>query len=53
MFALLEIPSHGKRFSRKDRSKRCRFLSATVHELKKVCQTCLVGKPLRVSLPLI
>ena len=52
-FALLEIPSRGKRFSRKDRSKRCRFLSATVHELKKVCQTCLVGKPLRVSLPLI
>ena len=28
------------------------FLSATVHELKKVCEICLVGKSLRVSLPL-
>ena len=28
------------------------FLSASVHELKKVCEICLVGKSLRVSLPL-
>ena len=49
---MLEIPSRGKRFSLQDRSQRCLFLSATVHELKKVCEICLVGKSLRVSLPL-
>ena len=51
-FALLEIPSRGKWFSLQDRSERCLFLSATVHELKKVCEICLVGKSLQVSLPL-
>ena len=51
-FALLEIPSQGKQFSRQDRFERCLFLSATVHELKKVCEICLVRKSLRVSLPL-
>ena len=51
-FALLEIPSQGKRFSLQDRSERCLFLSATVHELKKMCEIWLVGKSLRVSLPL-
>ena len=30
-FALLEIPSQGKRFSLQDRSEKCLFLSATVH----------------------
>ena len=34
-FALLEIPSRGKRFSLQDRSERCLFLRATVLELKK------------------
>ena len=43
-FTLLEIPSRGKRFYLQDRSERCLFLSATVHELKKVCEICLVGK---------
>ena len=51
-FALLEIPSLGKQFSLQDRFERCLFLSATVHELKKVCEICLVGKSLGVSLPL-
>ena len=51
-FASLEIPSRGKRFSLQDRSERSLFLSATVHELKKVCEICVVEKSLRVSLPL-
>ena len=48
-FALLEIPSQRKRFSLQDRSL---FPSAAVLDLKKVCEICLVGKSLRVSLPL-
>ena len=51
-FALLEIPSRDKRFSLQDRSEKCLFLSATVCELKKVCNICLVGKALRLSLSL-
>ena len=51
-FALLEIPSRKKRFFLQDRSERCLFLSATMHELKKVCEIFLIGKSLRVSLPL-
>ena len=31
----------------------CLILSAFVHELKKLCEICLVGISLRVSLPLI
>ena len=49
--ALLEIPSRKRRFSLQDRSGRCLFPSATVHELKKVCEICLVGKSLRICLP--
>ena len=52
-FALFEIPSREKRFSLQDRSEGFLFLSATVHELKKVCEICLVRKSLRVSLPLL
>ena len=51
-FALLEILSRRKRFSLQDISERCLFLSTTVHELKKLCEICLVRKSLRVSLPL-
>ena len=48
---MLEIPSRKRRFSLQDRSGRCLFPSATVHELKKVCEICLVGKSLRICLP--
>ena len=50
-FALFEIPYREKNLSLQNRSKRCLFLSATVHELKKVCEIFLVGKSLRASLP--
>ena len=51
-FTFLEIPSRGKQFSLQDISKRCLFPSAAVHELKIVCEICLVRKSLRVSWPL-
>ena len=50
-FALLEKTSRRKQFFLQDRSKRCLFLSTTVHEVKKFCEVCLFGKSLRVSLP--
>ena len=50
-FALFEIPYREKNLSLQNRSERCLFLSATVHELKKVCEIFLVGKSLRASLP--
>ena len=41
-FALLEIRSRVKQFSPQDRSKKCLFLSATVHELKRLCDIRLI-----------
>ena len=37
-FALIEIPSREKLFSLEEKSGRCLFHSAIVHELKKVCE---------------
>ena len=52
MFSLPKIPSRGKRLCLQDKSKRCLFLSATVYDLKKVCEIRLFGKHIRASLPL-